>query len=205
MKTSKQILIVLLFASALQQAAPAEEWWRINGEPRNADFIHGKFLGDKSNASDELKSFLRQKEFEEWETYEDEWVKLRYPKHDLLKFVRNDQGDQIRVNGSVVTTVHNRFRYAYCLTAGEAVYGVFLLQVVDWMDDGGCFCGPIVHHIYNIENKCLVRFSLLPGGAVKKAQVLGEQLRLMSFEWTHLQCPRPVYETMVESMEGGSL
>lgn len=201
MKTSMHFLMMLLFAAALRQDSPAEEWWRINGEPRNGEFVSRKILNEKSNASAELKRFLQQTEFEDWVTYEDDWVKLRYPKHQLLTFERKDQGDQIRVNGSVLTTVDNRFRHAYCLTAGEAIYGVFLLQVVDWLDDGGCFCGPMVHHVYNIENECLVRFSLLPGGAVKKAQVLGEQLRLMSFEWTHLQCPRTVYETMVESME----
>lgn len=201
MKTSIQFLTVLLLVASLRQDSSAEEWWRINGEPHNREFISRKFLNEKSTASAELKSFLQQIEFEDWVTYEDDWVKLRYPKHHLLTFERKDQGDQIRVNGSVLTTVDNRFRHAYCLTAGEAVYGVFLLQVVDWLDDGGCFCGPMVHHVYNIENECLVRFSLLPGGAVKKAQVLGEQMRLMSFEWTHLQCPRTVYEIMVESME----
>ena len=58
----------------------------------------------------------------------------------------------------------------------------------------------MVHHVYQVENDCLARFSLLPGGAVKKAQLLGGKLRLMAFEWTHLACPRPVYEEMVERM-----
>ena len=59
----------------------------------------------------------------------------------------------------------------------------------------------MIHHVYRVENKSIVRFSLLPGGAVKKAQVLGNRLRLMAFEWTHLACPREVYEEMVERME----
>ena len=58
----------------------------------------------------------------------------------------------------------------------------------------------MVHHVYQVENDCLARFSLLPGGALKKAQLLGGKLRLMAFEWTHLACPRPVYEEMVERM-----
>ena len=62
-------------------------------------------------------------------------------------------------------------------------------------------CGPMVHHVYRVEKGCLVRFSLLPGGAVKKAQMLGGKLRLMSFEWTHLSCPKNVYEKMVERMQ----
>ena len=56
----------------------------------------------------------------------------------------------------------------------------------------------MVHHVYRDEDGCLVRFSLLPGGAVKKAQWLGGKLRMMSFEWTHLSSPREVYERMVE-------
>jgi hypothetical protein len=40
----------------------------------------------------------------------------------------------------------------------------------------------MVHHVYQVENDCLARFSLLPGGAVKKAQLLGGKLRLMAFE-----------------------
>jgi hypothetical protein len=59
----------------------------------------------------------------------------------------------------------------------------------------------MVHHVYREKNGCLVRFSLLPGGAIKKAQVLGGKLRLMAFEWTHLACPKTVYERMVESMD----
>jgi hypothetical protein len=58
----------------------------------------------------------------------------------------------------------------------------------------------MVHHVYRVEDGCLARFSLLPGGAVKKAQLLGGKLRLMAFEWTHLACPRGVYEEMVERM-----
>jgi len=40
----------------------------------------------------------------------------------------------------------------------------------------------MVHHVYREKKGCLVRFSLLPGGAVKKAQALGGKLRLMAFD-----------------------
>ena len=58
----------------------------------------------------------------------------------------------------------------------------------------------MVHHVYRVKENCLVRFSLLPSGAIKKAQVLGGKLRFMAFEWTHLACQQAVYERMVESM-----
>jgi len=58
----------------------------------------------------------------------------------------------------------------------------------------------MVHHVYRVKDNNLIRFSLLSSGAVKKAQVLGDKLRFMAFEWTHLACPKTIYERMVESM-----
>ncbi len=209
MKTLFQIPMAILVAIWLvlapglvsESGLVAEDWWKINGEPQIKNFHGGQFLDEDAEANEELKAFLQQTEFKEWTTYEDELVKLRFPKHPLLKFEKKKQGADVRVEGGVVTTVDNRFKNAYYLTAGEATYGVFLVQDADWLDDGVCFCGPMVHHVYNMEHGCLVRFSLLPGGAVKKAQVLGDRIRLMAFEWTHLACPRTIYESMVESME----
>ncbi len=138
--------------------------------------------------------------FDEWETFEDEAVKLVYPKHPLLKLEVNGGKEGIKVEGGVCTTVDNSFQRAYVLKAGKATYGVFLLTKASWVDDGVCLCGPMVHHVYRVEDGCLARFSLLPGGAVKKAQLLGDKVRLMAFEWTHLACKRPIYEEMVERM-----
>ena len=188
--------LFLMLALALSSTAE-ETWWRVLG-----DIQPGNFAGGHHDEKDEdIAAMLQMTEFEEWETFEDDLVSIRYPKHPLLKLETNGGKDGISVEGGVCTTVDNSFQRAYTLKAGSATYGVFLVAKASWLDDGICMCGPMVHHVYRMEDGCLARFSLLPGGAVKKAQLLGGKLRLMSFEWTHLACPRPIYEEMVESMK----
>jgi hypothetical protein len=185
--------------SAFSPSDAAESWWRVLGKIEEGDFQGGGHDdGGKPNPA--LKEFLSLEKFDEWETFEDEAVKLVYPKHPLLKLEVNGGKEGIEVEGGVCTTVDNSFQRAYVLKAGDATYGVFLLQRASWLDDGICLCGPMVHHVYRVEDGCLARFSLLPGGAVKKAQLLGDKVRLMAFEWTHLACKRPIYEEMVERM-----
>lgn len=196
MNKLKNYLALLLITSLTTSAA--EQWWKVNGVPEIGNFRGGQVPDD---APDDMKAFLKKDTFAEWETYEDELVKIQYPKHPLLKLEVKKNNANIKVEGGVCSTVDNSFQNAYYLTAGDATYGVFLVQAADWLDDGICLCGPMVHHVYNIEEGCLVRFSLLPGGAVKKAQMVGDKLRLMSFEWTHLACPKNIYEEMVERMQ----
>ena len=185
---------------ALGGAIHAEEsWWKVFGEVKASDFAGGHLGGDKT-PDEKMRKFLAATEFAEWATYEDELVRLSYPKHELLKLEIKGGKDGISVEGGVCTTVDNSFQRAYVLKAGPFTYGVFLVAKADWLDDGICLCGPMVHHVYRSQDGCLVRYSLLPGGAVKKAQKLGGKLRLMAFEWTHLACQREIYEQMVERM-----
>lgn len=188
---------LLLFHSLAHAEAP---WWRSFGEVQKSHFGGGFREDSDKPASKELKEFLTQTKFQEWETHEDEFVSISYPKHPLLKLEIKGGRNGISVEGGVCTTVDNSFQKAYVLRAENYTYGVFLLSPADWLDDGICLCGPMVHHAYQTKDGCLTRFSLLPGGAVKKAQVLGGKLRLMAFEWTHLACPREIYEGMVERM-----
>ena len=191
----------LLILSLLSIACHGEQgWWKSFGEVKRGNFAGGYRPGDEKPASKELEAFLKQTEFKEWETHEDDLVKISYPKHPLLKLELHGGKDGISVEGGVCTTVDNSYQKAYVLRAGDFTYGVFLVNPADWLDDGICLCGPMVHHAYQVKDGCLTRFSLLPGGAVKKAQKLGGKLRLMAFEWTHLACPREIYEQLVERM-----
>lgn len=191
---------LVLVASFISPAVGAEVWWRVFGEIKPGRFAGGHHESEAGDP-EELAAMLKQTRFDEWVTHEDEFVRISYPKHPLLKLEVQGDSSGIQVEGSVCTTVDNSFEKAYVLKAGSATYGVFLLNPAAWLDDGICFCGPMVHHVYREEGGCLARFSLLPGGAVKKAQLLGDKVRLMAFEWTHLACPRPVYEEMVERMQ----
>lgn len=191
----------VLFFSLLSIACHADQdWWKSFGEVKVGDFRGGYHPDGEKPASKELEAFLKQTEFKEWETHEDDLVKISYPKHPLLKLEIHGGKDGISVEGGVCTTVDNSYQKAYVLRAGDFTYGVFLVAPADWLDDGICLCDPMVHHAYQVKDGCLTRFSLLPGGAVKKAQKLGGKLRLMSFEWTHLACPREIYEQLVERM-----
>jgi hypothetical protein len=199
MPPMKRYLAPVLCCLQIITASAADPWWQVFGEIKPSEF-HGGITNGEKPADEQLRDFLATSRFDEWETHEDDLVKLSYPKHPLLKLEVNGGESGIRVEGGVCTTVDNSFQRAYVLKAGPFTYGVFLVAKADWLDDGICLCGPMVHHVYRMDNSCLVRFSLLPGGAVKKAQKLGGKLRLMAFEWTHLACPREVYEQLVERM-----
>ena len=198
---SRLLRASIFVLSLLNIASHAEEtWWQAFGGVKVGNFRGGYHPNEDKPASKELEAFLKQTKFAEWETHEDDLVKLSYPKHPLLKLEIQGGKKGISVEGGVCSTVDNSYQKAYVLRAGEYTYGVFLVAPADWLDDGICMCGPMIHHAYQVKDGCLTRFSLLPGGAVKKAQILGGKLRLMAFEWTHLACPRNIYEELVERM-----
>ena len=74
----------LTFLVAFTGASLAEDWWRVYGEVRTGKFAGGGHRGEEA-LSDAQKALLKQREFDEWVTYEDEFVKIQYPKHPELK------------------------------------------------------------------------------------------------------------------------
>lgn len=176
-----------------------DRWWDVIPANEKSPFRGGN-RNDTDKLSPEVVAVLQQEKFKEWVKYEDEFVSFEYPKNELIKFEVKKPQQGIKVEGGVCTSVDNSFTQAYILKVGELTYGVMLLNPAQWLDDGICLCGPMVHHAYQIKNSTVKRFSMLPSGAVKKAQVVGGGLRFMAFEWTHLACPRTVYERMVNSM-----
>ena len=74
--------ISVLFAwSALAQA---ENWWRVYGKIEPGGFAGGSYHGEEP-LTEAQSALLKEREFDEWETYEDEFVRLQYPKHPELK------------------------------------------------------------------------------------------------------------------------
>lgn len=189
----------LLFTLMMTSAPADDRWWDVIPESKSP--FGGGFSGndDQPTTPEEVK-VLKQTTFDEWVQYEDEFVSFEYPKHPLIKFSLKKPGQAIKVEGGVCSMVDNSFTQAYQLKVGEISYALILLNPAKWLDDGICMCGPMVHHAYKLDNGTVTRFSMLPGGAVKKAQVIGGGLRFMAFEWTHLACPRPIYERIVNSM-----
>ena len=200
MKIPITIIISLGFlAPAIwaDQASDASRWWDL--VPSAKSHFAGGHASEK--VSEEEREVLKRTEFEAWIDYEDEFICFSYPKHPLIKLNVKKPEQRITVEGGVCSTVDNSFQQAYVLTVGDATYAVFLLSPSKWFDDGICMCGPMVYDAYKLNDGSATRFSMLPGGAVKKAQVVGGGLRFMAFEWTHLACPRSSYERMVASME----
>jgi len=112
-----------------------EPWWKVFGEIKAGDFAGGHLDEDKQ-PDERTRALLAATRFDEWATYEDELVKLSYPKHELLKLEVKGGKDGISVEGGVCTTVDNSFQRAYVLMAGPFTYGVLLVHKSDWMDDG---------------------------------------------------------------------
>lgn len=177
-------------------AQEEDRWWDVCN-PIQGDFGGGR-LPDK--ASDDEAKVIKSLKFANWKQHDDQFVSFLYPDHPLIKLTINKAKKPFKVEGGVCSTVDNSYTQAYLLHVGKATYGVFLLTPAEWLDDGICLCGPMVHHAYKLRKGTLTRFSMLPGGAVKKAQTIGGGLRFMAFEWTHLACQKPIYEKMVASM-----
>jgi len=192
-------LVLAIVGLVLGNAMAGESWWRVFGEIRS-DNSGGGYADEEIASVPRMKEFLAATTFDEWTNFEDDLVKLSYPKSDLLKLEVNDgKQDNLKQDGTR-TGAENPIQRIYVLKAGNFIYGAFVVAKADWLDDGNGSCGPMVHHVYQIKDGCLVRFSLLPGGAIKRAQILGDKLRLMSFEGSHLLCRREIYEQMIESL-----
>jgi len=132
MKVKAAVFWVLLAGFLLAETAEPDHWWRVlKMDPGS------KFSGGFSDSKDPaVTEFLKITEFEEWVSYEDDFVEFRYPKHPLLKLEVKEGKGGIQVEGGVCTTVDNSFRRAYVLAAGDATYQVFLLNPAGWLDDG---------------------------------------------------------------------
>jgi hypothetical protein len=194
------LFTITVFLSHSSNLLAKDRWWDVI--PAQDSMFGGGFVDQEDGAIDpEMAEALKQKTFSEWVQYEDEFVSFEYPKHPLIQFELKKPGQAIKVEGGVCSMVDNSFTQAYQLKVGKTSYALILLNPAKWLDDGVCMCGPMVYHAYQLEQGTVKRFSMLPGGAVKKAQVVGGGLRFMAFEWTHLACPREVYERVVSSMK----
>lgn len=129
----KILLLSAILISSTQAEQPVPDLWWDTIE-RNDD---SPFSGGNSDAEDDdVRAFVKLEHHEEWQTYEDDFVKFRYPKHPLLKLEVKEGEGGIKVEGGVATSVDNSFSRAYVLKAGKATYQVFLLNPTDWLDDG---------------------------------------------------------------------
>jgi hypothetical protein len=178
-------------------ALAAAPWWQPLGP-----VVEGEYRGGHCPPSftAEENAVAKATDFPEWETYEDEFVRFSYPKHPSIKLEVASEGNAIMIRDSSGATWDESFRKSYILTLGGQRYGWFRLEPAHEFFSGICMCGPISHRVYDVRDGCLVQYSLLPGGAIKRAELLGNGLLLSSLEWTHLSCSREIYEKMAQSL-----
>jgi hypothetical protein len=137
--------------------------------------------------------------FKKWKTFEDDKVQFSYPDHDAIT-VEVKRDESVPVDGDRVSDVDTSFSRAYRIAADGETLLVLMLREADWLDDGVCFCGAVVYDRYLVRNGNLYRFSFLENGILKKMQVLGDDERIMMFEWTHLPIHPAVYRQIARSL-----
>lgn len=139
-----------------------------------------------------------------WRQFSDDLVSFQVPDNKLLEvepFTR-EENPQLRIVGGAVGDTDNSFQRVYRITVGpdKIPYGILFVTVADWFDDGICLCGPIVLKTFSYEDGTLLEMSQLPGGDLKKFQILNDTHRGILFEWTHSAIPQETYARI-----GGSL
>ena len=164
-------------------------------------------LSDKGSAEEpaavpsptELQA-SRQARFTEWVRYEDEFVSFSFQRMCGSALEIKSPGDPIPIFGSPVSSSENEFFRCYRLTFNGATYCLLLLDRTNDFDDGVCFCGHVAAERYLEHHGSLYRFSLFGNGLVKKIQMLGDGLRLVLFEWTHMPISQQVYAQIALSV-----
>ena len=102
-------------------------------------------------------------------------------------------GQPVRSNGS-------SFFRCYRLTFKGETYCLLLLDRQSEFDDSICMCGNVAYEKFLQHHGALYRFSLLDDGKIKKRQILGEKMRLVLFEWTHMPIHQEVYAKIALSV-----
>lgn len=138
-----------------------------------------------------------------WRTYEDAQIRFDIPDDPLLEVeaLAQEQKPKLKVVGSVVSSVDNRYEQVYKITFSDGLpYGLILITEADWFDEGICFCGAIGLKTFIVAEGNLLELSLLESGKIKKAQVINDRRRAILFEWTHSAITQSAYARIATSI-----
>lgn len=150
----------------------------------------------------ELGKFLQIKKITKWQVFEDERVRFAYPDHPGIVVKAADKRAPLgtHVYGGPVGSVGRKSSRYYTIGNDKVTWAVLMLQDEAWFDEGICMCGAVALRVYVPDQGCLRAYDLLEDGRLKKAQVLGEGVRLQVFEWTHLPMSQDSYLRLTESV-----
>ncbi|MBK1834174.1 HEAT repeat domain-containing protein [Roseibacillus ishigakijimensis] len=133
----------------------------------------------------------------EWRRFTDDLVSFDVPAHKdfHVEMFSPDEKPELRISGSAVGTTDHSFQRVYRMTVGEekAPYGLLLVTEAEWFDEGICLCGPIALRTFVNTDGGLLELSQLPGGNLKKVQVINGTHRAILFEWTHSAIRQEAY------------
>ncbi len=124
--------------------------------------------------------------FTAWRTYEDAYLSFQYPDDESVRVRILGPDETFEVRGSVHTRAENTWFRCYLIEAGGRTLCPILLHRRDCFDDGICSCGAVVFRTYRYADGTLLRAGYLREGDIKKIQALGDGLRAVLFERTHL-------------------
>ena len=139
--------------------------------------------------------------FSKWTRHEDEFLSFLMPDDPRVRLEIKSPDDPIPVQGSPVRSSGIDFFRCYQLTFKDETYCLLLLDRQSEFDESICFCGEVVFEKYLMHHDAVYRFSLMENGKIKKIQVLGDGLRLVLFEWTHMPIAEEVYAQIALSVQ----
>jgi hypothetical protein len=134
--------------------------------------------------------------FSKWKQHEDEFLRFSFPDDPRVGLEIKSPGDVIPVEGEPLRSGDVSFFRCYRLTFKNETYCLLLLDRSGDFDNSICFCGHVAFEKYLEHGGAWCRFSLLENGQVKRIQILGDGLRLVLFEWTHLPIHQEVYSAI---------
>ncbi|UDQ97345.1 hypothetical protein AAEX28_09980 [Lentisphaerota bacterium WC36G] len=154
----------------------------------------GKIMPRKLQAfkDEKLRAVAAKKSFVNWKTFEDEFISFSYPDHPDIKLEIKQQGKK---------ESDNNFSRDYFLKIGDNIYYKMALKRAEDYRPNYCLCGPIFHHVFLVNKKTLLRFSLLRSGDAKTVQIFSNGWRLETFEWTHLPVHQDIFLEITSSMK----
>lgn len=139
--------------------------------------------------------------FAKWLRHEDDFLSFLMPDDPRVRLEIKTPEDRIPVAGDPIRSDEISFFRCYRLTFKDETYCLLLLDRQTTFDDSICFCGYVAYEKYLQHHGALYRFSLLENGMVQKIQILGEKLRLVVFEWTHMPIHPEVYSQIALSVQ----
>jgi hypothetical protein len=175
--------LVLLLSSLFIEAEQIKDFSKLKEEIQlvkktERPKYYNKRLGGIKNpkAIEAAKQFS----FNNWKTYEDEFISFKYPDSEFIKLKKEDSD--------------------YMLMIEDEIYLSLSLSKSEGFPDWYCACGRIVYLKYLFHNNSLYKLSFLKHGDFKAIEILKGGY-LVFTQWTHELIPSELYLNLMLSVK----